>query len=129
MRAIVARHPGRTVAVVTHSGIISQVLGAMHGLSPAAWEPFRPGNASITEVRWDDGGGTVLRFDDRAHLDALRSPETVRLANMPQVGHGSVPGDRAGTLGGLAPAARYRQLVTQRTGKRVAGAAEPVGVA
>jgi alpha-ribazole phosphatase/probable phosphoglycerate mutase len=67
---LAARHRGGRVAVVTHAGVISQVIGAIHGRSAAAWEPFRPGNASLTVVDWGDDGGALVSFDDRAHLDA-----------------------------------------------------------
>ena len=58
------------VALVTHAGVISQILGALAGTSPARWEAFRPGNAALTEIDWTRGSGTVLSFDDRAHLPA-----------------------------------------------------------
>ncbi|CAN5749340.1 hypothetical protein BH24GEM1_BH24GEM1_31730 [soil metagenome] len=55
---------------MTHAGVISQILGALAGTSPARWEAFRPGNAALTEIDWTRGSGTVLSFDDRAHLPA-----------------------------------------------------------
>jgi alpha-ribazole phosphatase/probable phosphoglycerate mutase len=66
--AIAAAHPGEQVLIVTHAGVIGQVLGALHGLRAARWEPFRPSNASLTVVRWADGAGQVRVFDDHAHL-------------------------------------------------------------
>ena len=68
-----AAHPGQRVWVVTHAGVISQLL-CSSGISAASWEVFRPGNASITEVSWDGQAGTLLRFDDRSHL-AGTAPE------------------------------------------------------
>ena len=65
--AIAARHCGR-VGVVTHAGVISQMLGALAGRSPAQWEPFRPGHTALTEIVWTGRGAEVLRYDDRAHL-------------------------------------------------------------
>jgi alpha-ribazole phosphatase/probable phosphoglycerate mutase len=58
------------VLVVTHAGVISQILGALRGVRPARWEPLRPGNASLTSVTWQGDGGELLRFDDREHLSA-----------------------------------------------------------
>jgi broad specificity phosphatase PhoE len=75
IRALAAAHPGERVAVVTHSGLISQVLGALHGLSPARWEPFRPDNTALTELDWSGEHGVLVRFDDRAHLAGLDAPE------------------------------------------------------
>ncbi len=68
LRGIAGAHPGRRVLVVTHAGAITQVLGALAGTSPAPWEAFRAGNASITELRWHAGGGALVRFDGRGHL-------------------------------------------------------------
>jgi broad specificity phosphatase PhoE len=75
LRAVVglaARHDGY-VAVVTHAGVISQVLGALAGKSPAQWEPFRPGHTALTEIEWTARRAKVLRYDDRAHLTAARN--------------------------------------------------------
>ncbi len=66
---IAAAHPGERVLVVTHTGVITQLLGALAGTSAARWDAFRVGNASITELRWPQGPGTLLRVDDRRHLD------------------------------------------------------------
>lgn len=71
VRRIAAAHPGERVVVVTHAGVISQLMGVLHGLRPAAWEQFRPGNCSITELEWADGSGRPIRFDDRSHLEEL----------------------------------------------------------
>ncbi len=71
-RAIAARHCGERVVAVTHAGFISQLVGCLAGARPSQWGCFRPGNASITEVRWgEDGTPAVLRYDDRAHLAGL----------------------------------------------------------
>ena len=68
VRALVRSHPGARVSLVTHAGLVSQVLGYLAGLSPACWGPFQPGNAGITVLRWSHGTARVLTFDDRAHL-------------------------------------------------------------
>ncbi|HET7755446.1 MAG TPA: histidine phosphatase family protein [Anaeromyxobacteraceae bacterium] len=65
---IAAAHAGERVVVVTHAGVVSQVLGHLSGTSAARWDLFRPGNASITTLAWTGGAGRVLGFDDRAHL-------------------------------------------------------------
>src|SRR4028119_2119942 len=61
VRRIVAEHPGERVLVFTHAGVISQLLGVIHGLRPASWEQFRPGNCGITEIEWMDGAGRPIR--------------------------------------------------------------------
>ena len=71
IRAVARAHSGERVALVTHAGVVSQLLGAIVGLSPARWERHRPINTALTTVAWDRGSGTVLTFDDHAHLERL----------------------------------------------------------
>jgi broad specificity phosphatase PhoE len=69
IRGLTHRHPGGRIAVITHAGVISQVLGFLGGESPARWEAGRPGTAAVTELEWCSGGACrVIRFDDRTHL-------------------------------------------------------------
>ena len=65
VQSIADSHPCGRVAIVTHAGVINQIVGSIHGLSPAYWEPFRPGNASVSEVVWRDCRGTLASFDRR----------------------------------------------------------------
>jgi broad specificity phosphatase PhoE len=71
LRAIVSLHRGETVVVVTHSGLISQVVGYIQGFPPARWGEYRAGHASITTVASDGERGKLIRFDDRTHLEAV----------------------------------------------------------
>lgn len=57
---IVARHDNARIPVVTHTGVISQVVGAIKDLSPAVWETHRPGPFTATEVIWSDGSPSHL---------------------------------------------------------------------
>jgi broad specificity phosphatase PhoE len=75
VRRIAAAHPGGRVLVFTHAGFISQVLGAIHGMSPARWESFRPSNGSITVVDWEGDGGALVQFDDHDHLRCREADE------------------------------------------------------
>jgi broad specificity phosphatase PhoE len=68
VRAIARKHPGERVILITHAGVINQILGTIAGQSAARWENFRPGNATITEVIWKGDTGHVVAFDDRSHL-------------------------------------------------------------
>jgi 2,3-bisphosphoglycerate-dependent phosphoglycerate mutase len=68
LQSIAATHPSARVALVTHTGVISQIIGSIHGLNPARWEAFRPGNASISELLWRGSSGVILSFDYRGHL-------------------------------------------------------------
>lgn len=71
--AIAARHPGERAVVVTHAGVISQIVGYVRGESPARWEEARPGNCSVSVIEWGDSGPRVVTFDDRSHLGGLRA--------------------------------------------------------
>lgn len=66
VRMLARMHAGKKILMVTHAGVINQILGTIAGQSAARWENFRPGNASITELNWHGDTGEVLRFDDRA---------------------------------------------------------------
>jgi broad specificity phosphatase PhoE len=54
MARIATAHAGQRVAVVTHAGVISQVLGTLRGRPAAQWQHDRPEPLSATEVIWDD---------------------------------------------------------------------------
>lgn len=69
MRQLAARHAGERVAVVTHAGVVSQVIGASTGISAARWELHRPRNTSMTELQWQGETGRLVCFDGRPHLD------------------------------------------------------------
>jgi broad specificity phosphatase PhoE len=72
IRRLARAHRGQTIAIVTHAGVISQIIGTIEGLSPAAWEQFRPGNTGISRLAWHCGSGYVLAFDDRTHLSPVQ---------------------------------------------------------
>ena len=66
LSGIAARHRGERVAVVTHAGVIAQVLGVLKGRPAAVWEHDRPSPLTVTEVTWIDGApAAVLRFNAR----------------------------------------------------------------
>lgn len=77
-RRIAAAHPGERVLVVTHAGVISQVLGCLHGIDPARWECYRPGNCSLTELDWEGETGRLVSYDDRGHLGEPGPPASTR---------------------------------------------------
>ena len=60
-----AAYPSRRVVVVTHAGVISQVVGAVKGRPACVWEPDRPRPLTATEVLWENGAPrAVLSFND-----------------------------------------------------------------
>jgi 2,3-bisphosphoglycerate-dependent phosphoglycerate mutase len=60
-----ACYPAGRVAVVTHAGVISQVVGVAKGRAACVWQPDRPRPLTATEVLWADGAPrVVLSFND-----------------------------------------------------------------
>jgi 2,3-bisphosphoglycerate-dependent phosphoglycerate mutase len=49
---IAARHAPGDALVVTHTGVITQALGMLHGWGAARWDRGRPAHAAIVEVDW-----------------------------------------------------------------------------
>lgn len=49
--------------IVTHTGVITQIVGALRGTSPAKWEAYRVRHASVTELRCDGERAEVVAFD------------------------------------------------------------------
>jgi broad specificity phosphatase PhoE len=65
LSATVDTHSGGRVAIVTHAGVISQILGVIRGRPAAVWEPDRPQPLTATEVTWQNGAlATVLSYND-----------------------------------------------------------------
>lgn len=65
LNATVAAHAGRRVAVVTHAGVISQVLGVIRHRPASVWALDRPDPLTATEITWDDGVPTaILTYND-----------------------------------------------------------------
>jgi broad specificity phosphatase PhoE len=68
LRTLTRKHPRGRIAVVTHAGVISQLIGFLTDTSPAQWERYRTDNAALTELDWERGHGRVVRFNDRRYL-------------------------------------------------------------
>jgi broad specificity phosphatase PhoE len=60
-------HPGGRVAVVTHAGVISQVLGVIRRRPAAVWALDRPDHLTATEVTWDNGGPQAILTYNEPH--------------------------------------------------------------
>ena len=72
IRALALAHRGGRLVLVTHAGVISQLLGFLGGVSPARWECYRPRHTTLTEIDWGRGSGDLVLFDDGAHLADIR---------------------------------------------------------
>jgi broad specificity phosphatase PhoE/ribonuclease HI len=67
---LLARHPQRTVLVVTHVTPVKSLVGDALGAPLSAAYRMELSPASLTEVQWYAGGSASLRrFNDAAHLE------------------------------------------------------------
>ncbi len=69
---LAAAHPGRRVAVVTHGGVIAQVLAEASGSRPFAF--LGADNGSVSHVVVNGPHWQVRGFNDTAHLPAETLP-------------------------------------------------------
>lgn len=71
-QAMHERHPGGRVLVFTHGGVVRVAVGlALGGVPQNAWARLSVTNTSVTRVVLTATGGTLLGFNDAAHLEAL----------------------------------------------------------
>lgn len=65
VRSSAAMHPDRRVAIVTHAGVISQVMGVIRRRPASAWAPDRPDPLTATEIICSNGGpSAVLTYNN-----------------------------------------------------------------
>ena len=64
------RHPGETVVVVCHAGVIESAMLRLLALPPGARLRLRTEHTSLTEFEADERGSAwrLLRYNDAAHL-------------------------------------------------------------
>ncbi len=67
---IASRHPGQTVALVAHGGVLDCLYRAANGMALEAPRSWHLGNASINRLLFTDQGLTIIGWGDSAHLDA-----------------------------------------------------------
>lgn len=68
LREIVRRHPGETVAVVTHGGVLDCAFRLATGLALEAPRTHELLNASLNRIAWHDESFALLGWADAAHL-------------------------------------------------------------
>lgn len=72
LAAIIARHPGQTVILVSHAIVTRLIVLAALGLAPERLWSVDASPAGITEIEYQDGWVTVHRMNTLAHLDGVR---------------------------------------------------------
>ncbi len=68
LQRLVQQHAGQTVLVVTHGGVICNVLATWLGAGPDAWRDWDPHNCAISILRWDGRHWQPLSVNDISHL-------------------------------------------------------------
>ena len=80
LEEIIASHPERTVAVITHGGVIGTFCRGLLGVTRGLPGIFRLANGSITTVDVLDSGGEIgsrarlqlVSLNDTCHLDGMQ---------------------------------------------------------
>jgi broad specificity phosphatase PhoE len=64
LQTTAAAHGGQRVVIVTHAGVISQVMGVIRKRPASVWSADRPDPLTMTEVIWNnDAPRTVLTYN------------------------------------------------------------------
>ena len=67
---LAAAHPGETIALVAHGGVMDCLYRAAAGLPVEAPRTWRLGNAGINRLLWTPQGFVLIGWADTSHLEA-----------------------------------------------------------
>ena len=67
--SLAAVHPGQTIAVVAHGGVLDCLYRAAVGIALDAPRGWRLDNATINRLLFNGDGFALVGWNDRAHLD------------------------------------------------------------
>ncbi len=71
---LAAQHLGERILLFTHGGVVRVAVGlALGGVPQNAWTRLSVANTSITRVMLNDQRGSLLSFNDAAHLEELQA--------------------------------------------------------
>ena len=85
---LAAAHPGETIALVAHGGVMDCLYRAATRVELQAPRSWQLGNASINRLLYTPQGFVLVGWSDTGHLDALRVRD--------DVDGGTAPPDRVG---------------------------------
>lgn len=81
VRELAAAHEGRTLAVVTHGGVLDMLWRTVHGLALSGARQCDIPNTGINRLRWHAGTLSIVSWAEASHLHGLgEQPNTVPLA-------------------------------------------------
>jgi len=72
--ALAAAHPGQTIAIVAHGGVLDCLYRAAVGIALDAPRSWQLGNATINRLLFNGEGLSLVGWDDRAHLESSTGP-------------------------------------------------------
>lgn len=70
--ALAAAHPGETIALVAHGGVMDCLYRAATRIALSAPRSWQLGNASINRLLYSPEGFSLVGWSDTHHLDAVR---------------------------------------------------------
>ena len=68
---LAAAHPGQTIALVAHGGVLDCLYRAATRLALQAPRTWQVGNATVNRLLWTPEGFTLVGWNDATHLDTL----------------------------------------------------------
>ncbi|WP_414896458.1 histidine phosphatase family protein [Roseateles sp.] len=68
---IASRHPGQTIVIVTHGGVLDCLYRAATGLSLQAPRTWTLGHAAINRLLYTQSGFSLVGWHDASHLESL----------------------------------------------------------
>ena len=68
---IAARHPGQTIALVAHGGVLDCLYRAATRVALQSPRTWQLGNASINRLLYSAGGFVLVGWNDAMHLEAM----------------------------------------------------------
>lgn len=72
VRAIIAAHPGETIAIVAHGAVNKAVLLSVLGLPLESYGRMAQDNAAFNVLEWDGDAVRVAAFNQTGHLEGPR---------------------------------------------------------
>lgn len=66
------QHPGQTIALVAHGGVLDCLYRAACGMPIEAPRTWQLGNASVNRLLYSEGRFTMIGWGDTQHLDGAR---------------------------------------------------------
>jgi 2,3-bisphosphoglycerate-dependent phosphoglycerate mutase len=73
---LAAAHPGETIALVAHGGVMDCLYRAASRVDLQAPRSWQLGNASVNRLLYTPGGFTLIGWSDTSHLEAGSLDET-----------------------------------------------------